>query len=336
MLHVLDFLKGMAILLIVAVHLNGFCSTSSYVSSIASFGSSMPHLFFIISAYLTWRTLEHKGLNSVYGFWKKRYLRLAPLLYIACLSVVFLVVMGFSNDKNITMGNVITHLFMCNGLFPQYTNTILYVEWYVAVLVIFYLLVPLLWKYVRGLKSALIGLFLSMLACAFYFYIGNHYFSEVLSNNQLLNTYYQAFCIIVNLPTFFLGILLYYLMGGGEKKNVWIYTVIGVLLLYLINIGIASIDSKVFISSKVLAFAFLIWLGIRKIPNLKVPLINYLGKQSYGIYLFHMTILKVFSKMELLKFDSTCLWFLVFIFVILLSVCLTTLSDKLILKKIVK
>lgn len=332
MLHILDFLKGIAILWVVAVHLNGFWSTSSLVGSVASLGSSMPHLFFIISAYLTWRSLEHRGLNNLYGFWKKRYLRLAPMLYIACIPVVSLVLLGLLNDKNVTVGNVITHLLMCNGLFPQYTNTILYVEWYVAVLVIFYLLVPLLWKFVRGLKSALIGLFLSMLASALYFYIGNHYFAGVLANDQFLNTYFQAFCIIVNLPTFFLGILLYYLTGG--EKNVWLYAAGGLLFLYLINISIAPFETKVFVSSKVLVFTLLTWIGICKLPNLKVPLINYLGKQSYGIYLFHMTIVKVFSRMGVSKFDSTFLWFLVFIVVVLLSVCLTYLSDKYIVKKV--
>ena len=64
-------------LAVVLVHFNnGWHSQNSLLNKVLAVGARCPQLFFIISAYLTWASLERHPV-SYSSFLKKRYSRMA-------------------------------------------------------------------------------------------------------------------------------------------------------------------------------------------------------------------------------------------------------------------
>lgn len=138
---------------VILVHFNNvWSSLNGILSKVSAIGARCPQLFFIISAYLTWAALEGKSIDYDI-FLKKRYKRMAPLYYIALMVAVLIPVFKVFD---ISMGNYLSHILFLNGLNPQWCNGIIGVEWYIADLALFYLLIPLLRKLITGLKPAVV------------------------------------------------------------------------------------------------------------------------------------------------------------------------------------
>lgn len=118
----------------------------------AAIGSRCPQLFFIISSILTWKSLDKneddKNIGTV--FWKKRFSRLASLFYAAILIAVLL---SIFRVIDISIGNYIAYFLFINGLVPEWIDSILGVEWYIADLALFYVLAPLRNKVIKNLSQ---------------------------------------------------------------------------------------------------------------------------------------------------------------------------------------
>lgn len=140
-------------LAVVLVHFNnGWCSPNSLLNKVSAVGARCPQLFFIISAYLTWASLDRHPV-SYRLFLKKRYSRMAPLFYVA---VVVAVLIPTFRIFDISIGNYASHALFVNGLNPLWYNSIIGVEWYIADLALFYILTPILRKIITGMKSGII------------------------------------------------------------------------------------------------------------------------------------------------------------------------------------
>lgn len=153
----IDFLKGFAILGVILVHFNGVINAPSHTfNSIAAIGARCPQLFFIISAYLCWYSISKNETLNTKMFLKKRFSKIAPLYYLSLILIGLIPTIRYFG-----WGDIVTHLTFINGFFPTYTNSIMKVEWYIADLAIFYMIVPILYRYIKNLKSAAIAFALS-------------------------------------------------------------------------------------------------------------------------------------------------------------------------------
>lgn len=84
---------------------------------------------------------------------------MAPLFYVA---VVVAVLIPTFRLFDISIGNYVSHALFVNGLNPLWYNSIIGVEWYIADLALFYIMTPILWKMITGLKPGIIFLCLSI------------------------------------------------------------------------------------------------------------------------------------------------------------------------------
>ena len=328
-----DLCKGIAILLVVMAHfIQVFPSSDSILTIVANCGSRGPQLFFIISAFLTWASLSKQSDLTIKGysvFVGSRLRRILPEYYLALGFSLVTFFGGLGYPQDVTWGGYISRLFLLNGFFPKYCNTILIVDWYVSNLMIFYLLAPLVKKFVNTFNKSLIFLLVSLLFSVVFHFL--------IAGIEEFVDYYSTLCFIVQLPVMALGIVLFYLCNGRENINIkeFIRVNLSVILLgissVLINIKFGCI-SKSFLAGIVLVWicytlAYVESNGIR-LPSGILPV---LGKYSLGIYLFHMFIIKMASLIPEIKWFSAGFggWILSFVIITLISLGISKMTNKL-------
>lgn len=158
----LDSCKGWAVLMVIIVH-SGLW-TGEKVTLIANAGARGCQLFFVVSGYLIYKSYDLSVCKSktvqcgTIKWILKRFIRLGPLWYLSIF--VHLLTHGWSaywlgSMDHITAGNLVAHLLFLHGLSPYYANSIMGVEWYVGVISIFILLMPVIYWLTRNSTAAL-------------------------------------------------------------------------------------------------------------------------------------------------------------------------------------
>ena len=156
----LDLLKGLAILFVILVHFNIACHCPvGIISKLTTIGARSPQLFFIISSFLIYRSCFGKDID-LWRFWKKRWIRLAPLYYAA----LVLFILFFKREMIVTDPlNIISHFLFLHGFNPHWIYGVIGVDWYVADIAIFYLIAPFLLRVVTNLKTSIVALFFGII-----------------------------------------------------------------------------------------------------------------------------------------------------------------------------
>ncbi len=107
-----DVIKGITIILVVLVHFNqNWDCPISILSMASAIGARAPQFFFVISAYLTWKSIDRKGID---GGWFLRHLkRIAPTFYIA---IIVAMVFPRLTICEYSLENVASHFLLVHGL----------------------------------------------------------------------------------------------------------------------------------------------------------------------------------------------------------------------------
>ena len=199
----------MAILAVILIHFrNGWHSPNLLLDKVSAIGARCPQLFFIISAYLTWDSLDRHPMNYR-AFLGKRYSRLAPLFYVA---VVIAVLIPSFRLFDISIGNYVSHALFVNGLNPLWISSIFGVEWYIADLALFYIMTPILRKIITGLKSGIIFLCVSVVLSSVLLVFANNIFAEQIAADGKFEMYFHTHLILHQIPIVTIGVVLYYLI----------------------------------------------------------------------------------------------------------------------------
>lgn len=273
-------------------------------------------LFFFISGFLLFISFgksyhEKRSAPSLTGFYKRRFLRIAPAYYANVIIVLFLSIMvysraygGFRWDGR----DLLAHLFFVQNLSSDYSQSINPVLWTLAIEVQFYILLPFIASWFYG-KRWLVAAPLLMLVSGGYKYwmIGMYkqYSDGVM--NPALPPFNQ---LIWRLDQFVVGILFASLwlylesnqegaMAAGFKRfaNMFVaggLVIIVALFLYRSFHGLVYMDTE-FIASPVLSAGFgmcvigTLYAGIIKnvIAN---PIVEFVGIISYSVYLWHFPV----------------------------------------------
>lgn len=301
----LDVLRGIAILLVFFYH-------NFHFLPIFQFGWMGVDLFFVLSGFLITEILlsSQKEKNYFRNFYARRFLRISPLYYLTLFAFLCLSPYLFSEQN---MG--IYHYYTQNQVwFWSHLQNWLFVQkglsstpylshfWSLAVEEQFYLFWPLiifLLKDLKRLRICIIALIIAALAIRIYMWhqypsdMVKYYCNTLTRMDSLLMgclllvwqkegkslpvkkiNYTILFCVSFLITGFLLG-------NDLKQTNPFFstigYTVISVLcasLLYL------------FIKGEVKPFN---WLKTSS-------LLNYIGKISYGIYIFHIPVHLVLSS----------------------------------------
>lgn len=341
----IDALKGLAILGVTMVHTGGSALPGVF-GNIGSNGARGVQMFFIISAMLTFESLsnyfpERKDVivSQILRWYKKKVLRLMPMYYFAIICSMLTKSWStywLGNEGHVTVKNIIAHIFFIHGFFPHYTDSILGVDWYLGVLIIFIIISPLLYKFVDCLEKS-IALFILV-------YLANPWLNARLANvipvdndPVIYNTYISSFGPLTQILVYTMGIILFFYVKRINESEIkhrkvlsYIILIFAIVLLYGQVNGAPQIYR--FSYTEMFGLFFVIVIISQAIHSSKIidnPFFRLFGKYSYGIYLFQFIWINIYDRHINYqgRFDWTVKFFVSDMALLLISILLTRFVD---------
>lgn len=324
----------------VVLYANGLSNLYLKIDALKAFGPVAVSLFFCLSGFLITYLLlqenESSGTISIKRFYKKRIKRIFPLYYLIVIIHLFILphtpLIIF--DEHITFGNVggyaystvpisdywINCLYLI--LLPQVALALMvasgntYVPaghvWSIGVEEIFYLLYPVfLKKNVHRFKKYIF----TLIALYYFIAISNFIIIQISKNTTFEHSYFlrllNASIILViynRVVCMFIGAIGAYLFIHKHKyhkiftnKYVFIGSLISIIVLFAIGARVPFLTHELYCIFFLSALLYLIKDNTSYFLENKI--FSYLGKISYGIYMYQMIaiflVVFVIKKMEI-------------------------------------
>lgn len=291
----LDGLRGVAILLVISFHYY------QRLNHLTMLGWSGVDLFFVLSGYLiTKRLIETSDLPNRYAlFYRNRALRILPLYYLVIV-LFYTGIYVLTSPQSIHrfdfyLNNKVSYLFFLqNWLFLHSTLTELHLVhlWSLAVEEQFYLLWPLfLYTFYKSkyFKNSLWGIIIGVLVLRNVLYYFNNHTSY----------YFHTLCRIDSLVC---GALLFFLPAG--KKQAAVLKWLGIAAALVIIAGVlvfktpwptSPFNTTIGYTAFAFLYASVLYYVIHHPGSLagallKNQLLRFIGKISFGLYIFHYLI----------------------------------------------
>jgi peptidoglycan/LPS O-acetylase OafA/YrhL len=303
-LDYIDALRGYAIAAVVMLHASQALPPPGELSSwLMARGELGVQLFYLASAltlFLSWNARSDRELAPRTNFFVRRFFRIAPMFWLAILG--FTLAYGFAPrywapDGVAWYTPLLTALFL-HGFHPETINSVVPGGWSIAVEMTFYLFIPLL-------ATRLVSVWARMafvLAGVAISYAGRAAWIWFYSDNYPPDLQYLVqgsayYAFHTHVPVFALGILVHGLL---TSKREWLGPIVkyGNLLLVLGIIATVTIStdfaeyvwSHYLVMSGVFAL-FTVTLACHPVSWVCNPVIRFLGKVSFSMYLVHIAVL---------------------------------------------
>lgn len=294
----IDALRGIAILLVIAVHVASTVSPRIDVfSMILHCGQFGVQLFFVLSAItlcMSYKSREGE-LNTRENFYIRRYFRIAPTYY---LGIVVYFIWGIASNYirtnelvphwSYTPKNILANLTFIHGLVQSANNYVVPGGWSIGTEMLFYMIFPFLWKFQKNLsiKNLVFLLGVSVAVALLFVYCSGTYLHRSTINNSF--TYFN---IANQFPCFIIGIIAYRVIS--ESLNVR-FAGPGFLILFAIAAFLVHRDNWVSTALMPVTAAAAFFMLVFIVKNGKqgsIPqwLANY-GKVSFSVYIFHFLV----------------------------------------------
>jgi peptidoglycan/LPS O-acetylase OafA/YrhL len=260
--------------------------------------------FFVLSGFLITYLLVQEKTNTsriyITHFYIRRIYRIWPLYFMVILLSLF-ILPSFLSVPNFDILHIQSHLGQKILLFSFFMSNIVLVRygaipfaaptWSIAVEEQFYLVWPLIFQKFRKPFMGILFfsiLYYSIKFCITYFSFSNKFIFPILVNNSdLTPMIIGGLVALISLKKFEIK----------TKISIIISLFITLSILYL-SVFVPNPESIEFIYCPL--FACLLWVLVmpnNKFKLLDNPLLNYLGKISYGIYLLHSIAIVVSIKL---------------------------------------
>lgn len=314
---VFDMIRSMAVVMVFLIHFLGYRNipVPDFVFNFFTHCSYGVSLFFAMSGYLIMQSLENSKDTKEY--FVKRVSKLIPTYYFILIFGIIvwdIIFKQMPQDSFLHLGWLRYFLFL-NVIVPSadyyYWND-LWGLWTMSCFMLFYLVAPIIKKYVKSYKAALIMLVSGILFC----YIAKAVIFRVFSQFGLPDMeVFAGDSAVFNLMYFLTGTVAWYAVKDGKENN-YLRVVIIFLSVFLLirtdsyNRMIWSLLTVGFmISMKDFAYSKRFeWIG---------KALSVFGSYSFTIYLVHMPVL------DLLQYFSEHVYFLGFLPFTVLTVVLT-------------
>ena len=137
----IDQAKGIAILMVILVHLSQILPLPRYMREVASFGALGVQLFFILSAYCL--CLADKGEGWSFAYLMRKYRRFCPWYWAG---IVLYFCHGWINGdvSAYTAGNIGANMLLINDFIPSAQNSIVPGGWSISCIALFAFIFPLI------------------------------------------------------------------------------------------------------------------------------------------------------------------------------------------------
>jgi peptidoglycan/LPS O-acetylase OafA/YrhL len=284
-LEYVDALRGVAILLVVAVHVGRESSGQLLFSRVAQFGQYGVELFFVMSAFTlcyTMRRVEELTPHVYGAFMLRRFCRIAPMYYLA----IPLYYGVFISPSDYNWSNVLANLTFLNGLYPPGNNNIVPGGWSIGCEFLFYFIFPVLFvaarrrRWVLAAAGALcavsmVGFVVVARVTGYRYYSGNNSFPYFFIANQA--------------PCFILG-MAYYFYGTHALFRRWILglflpALCGLILMHGTHYGWLATP----LCAGLCAVALALFVQKRVVPLL----MQRIGILSFSMYILHFYVVHV-------------------------------------------
>lgn len=306
-----DCLKGFAMCAVIMIHTGGG-ALPGFFGAVGRIGQNGVQLFFLISGYLTFVSLEHAAQRkkplTLFHWYCRKLITLGPIYYLS-LVVGFFITKGsfywLGSELYITKANLFTHMAFLHGLVPHYCNSIQAVEWYLGALFLFYLIAPLLFLLIRSLFSSAVAFLIAAYACPIIISKVSRMLPAASEDLYIYQNYIYNFWLIAQLPVILLGVVLYFYLKtphysklkGCKPLSVALFA-LSMLLLGLLAVDRFSIPHLN--PATVFGLCFLLLAlsqAYESLPPIVNPVFSIIGKYSYPIYLFHYTFSNYYERL---------------------------------------
>ncbi len=299
----LDGLRGLAVLIVLLAHSS---NTDLFFHELLNFkkaGKIGVYLFFVLSAYLLDKQIieAYQNKKTSYFFWKnyilRRFLRIYPLFFISLLIYLTLEYSGIINNEW-TLKRVLAHLILKEGW---------HFYWSISVEFKYYILSPILLMIIHKYFKWNIKYTISFISIIT--------FASILLTIKLGLSYLS---IVRYLPIFLTGtaIAIFEVKRPDEFSrtiNNKGFKYAGILALAIILLSIPyyfklitgqTIDNRLayYYLPYAILFGIILYSAKRNtgiIRNiLEVKMLRFLGIISFSLYIFHMLILRIITKLN--------------------------------------
>lgn len=304
-------------------------------------GGAAVEFFFTLSgfliSYLLIKEFESSGDVSIKKFYKRRVLRIWPLYFIVIiLGFLFLGIVypKFFGDSffefSLTKG-IVFYVFFLSNYAIIYRVGFLYPLWSISVEEQFYLFwAPLVKLFKKNIILLIISFIIITLLFSFFVVLKGASFGLIV---KFLNTLKFSNMAIGSL----FGYILYYKFENYNKslissKIVQFFVLFIVIWFYFVGFKFRTAEYFVLFMPFIYGMLILnVSVVSKKLISLDVNILNYLGKISYGLYMYHMLI-DYFLRftVQKIEFHNTGVFFQIMYFVLLLSltVLISSISYK--------
>jgi len=304
----MDSLRALAAISVLVFHWNGIFEaySSLFLAKVGHLGVDM---FFVLSGFLV--SLSFLYTHSLKSYFKKRLMRIIPLAYFSLLIIFAAKILGGIIPFDLlSIKDFLVHLSFTQSLFFDHYYGNFPVMWTLSVELIFYFLVPILFFFGRKSLKTFIGILLGLLIANFsYRYHLIQFFGDWDAHQRI----FYSEQIWGRFDQFIYGILLSIIFLFRSHLQIlnrlkYIIGLFGLTLMLWAGSRFNTLEGafrtvawlQVFLHSIfALGFAFvLLWLiQISEIFGYKkIPILDYLGEISYGIYVWHFFALVVSVK----------------------------------------
>jgi len=259
--------------------------------------------FFVLSGFLITYLLLNEdntiGFISVKQFYLRRLIRIWPLYYL-------LVILGFfifpcfsfiyENHYEILRYNFVHKLILFLSFMPNISlaelNIVPFTEhlWSIGVEEQFYLIWPLLIKFAKNKMRIMINILIIIIILKFIPYIINN----MLELEILFLDFFREFMRLTRIECMAIGGIGAHILFHKKthfliyiyNKKTQIFTYITLLTFIILDLTFPFIHNYVY-SILFIVLILNISSNEKSIINLEYKLLNYLGKNSYGLYMYH-------------------------------------------------
>lgn len=305
-LKYIDSLRGIAILGVIIVHTSqwgasiythGVLLYPSFINRLFEQGARGVQLFYVVSAFTLFLSYYTRKQGNKYNIWDyaiRRVFRVVPLYWIGILFFGVLTPLILNSNIQLSPVSLISNLSLLNSLWPA--EVIVPGGWTISVEILFYALLPLLYKYIKNTNHAVFFTLVATIISIFYNFTFFHFFEKTRELEYFIFTSFPN-----QLPLFGFGIIAFFTFYKKDYKvdPLLIFTISVMLVLQLTLIR--------FIPNHIMfGFPFLLLvISGGSIYLLKSDVLAFLGKISFSAYFVHFAVLYWINYHDIVDFYQT-------------------------------
>lgn len=299
----IDALRGIAIAGVIITHVASICNIKGISQYFTNIGGMGVQLFFVISAFTIFYTLSRSDSdpNQFKNFYIRRLFRIIPVYWMGI--ILYTAVYGMASRgwrEGPELWHYPYHIFLINIFHPLTSSSVVPGGWSISCEVMFYLMVPLLYKYIYTNKKIAYMMIFAVVALPVANYLLKKYTANTLFagyESSVVNNFFYRW-IPNQFACFGFGMILFKIYQDGTYTKYISQKSINLTLLFIVTaalLAVKKLNNVIPPVHHIYAFLFMILALLLSVHPWKLYVNRFtvfLGKISYSSYLLHFLVIK--------------------------------------------